>query len=255
VVQLDLTTALAEELGNGDPVRRAMCRSQIQAVLEAIVQIRRGFTRNEGPGVTFRANVMLMEECRPDEDPPFPHVLLDRVHFFDRAQFAENKLLGLLYIPSELAFPQGTGSGIHTLVLPVPLKERDGAIRRALPGGPWAFLTGEMNVYEDTRLIAEQWPELDAAALRDLEAHFADGGAGNHVRSFASFRIGNKDAEVGVLNLDCNCTNILGTEPLYYPTFHALIGPFLRLLEAPVAEYKHLARSGLIAGLAGEAAG
>lgn len=256
MVQIDRAAALAQSLGNTDAVRRAMCRAQIQAVLEALVELAKGFALKGDAGASFRGNVMLMEECRPDERPPFSQPLLDRVKFFDRAQFAENKLLGLLYIPSELAFPYHLdGSPIHELVLPVPPKERVGDIRRALPGAPWAFLTGEMSVYEDARLIAAQWLDLDAVARGEIQAHFAEGGAGGHVRSFASFRIGNTGSEVGVLNLDCDRTNILGTEPLYYATFHALIGPFLRLLEAPVAEYERLARADLMQAASETAAG
>lgn len=248
VEQIDRAAAITARRGNDPAVRRVMCRTQIQAVLEALVEIVKGFTVRGDSAISYRANVMLMEECRPGERPPFPPALMHRVHFYDAEHFAEHKLLGLLYIPSELTSPRtpGGGGGIHSLVLPVPFKERDGEIRRALPGGPWAFLTGEMSVYEDTRLIDSQWPELDAAALRDLRAHFAEGGTGSHVRSFASFRIGNRGAEVGVLNLDCNCTNILGTEPGYYATFHALIGPFLRLLASAVTEYETLARNELL---------
>lgn len=193
-------------------LRRVLRERQVAAILEAMVRCARAFSlRSEE--VAYRANVMLMEECRPKESPPFPEPLLRRLKFFDTDHFAESKLLGLLYIPSVLAYParaQPTpGAPIHDLVLPVPRKTLSGAVRRALPGAPSAFLTGEMSVHEDTRRIAVEWPDLDPRVREQIEAHFEDGG-GAHLRSFASLRIGNKSRPLGVVNIDAPETHLLG---------------------------------------------
>ncbi|MEQ8627087.1 hypothetical protein [Ekhidna sp.] len=60
-------------------------------------------------------------------------------------------------------------------------------------------------------------------------------GDGKHIQSFASYRIGIKPNYLGVLNIDSSQENILGTTPEYYPTFNALINPFIKMIE-PIIE-------------------
>jgi hypothetical protein len=245
---LDTIEKEAQSLPAAPELRRIVCQSEVAAVLQAIVRLAQAFNLRVDDGGRYRANVMLVEKCRPKETPPFPPVLPGRLHFFDSNHFAETTLLGLLYIPSALAYPppvKPPGHSIHELVLPLPREAMSGEVRRALPGAPWAFLTGEMSVHEDTRRIASEWPDLDPKARREIDAHFSRGG-GAHLRSFVSFRIGNNSGPVGVLNLDSPETHLLGSERLYYSTFHALVAPFLRLLEQPVKEYEQMARADLL---------
>lgn len=103
-----------------------------------------------------------------------------------------------------------------------------------------------MSVHEDTRSIATEWKHLDEHARRQLTYHFSSAGAGAHVRSFGSFRIGDKDRAVGVLNIDSDQPNLLGIDRLYYLTFHTLVSPFIHMLEQPVQEYERLARQSLV---------
>jgi hypothetical protein len=238
----------ADEPG-AEAARPELLHAQILVILGAVARLVKAFNVLGDETVSYRANIMLLEECRPLEPNPLPQVLVSRVRFFDLTRFDEAKLLGMLYIPATLAFPpaeEKPRSTIHDLVLPVPRKADAGGVLFALPGGPWAFLTGEMSVHEDTRSIAREWLHLDEQARRQLAHHFSEDGVGAHVRSFASFRIGDKDHAVGVLNIDSNTTNILGTDRLYYLTFHTLVGPFIRMLEQPVREYERYIRASLL---------
>lgn len=231
-----------------DEARVELLRVQIQIILEAVVRLVKTFNVLDDERVRYRANIMLLEECRPAEPHPFPQSLVARIKFFDLTRFAEDKLLGMLYIPSALAFPpaeEGGQASIHDVVLPVPHTATADGVRFALPGGPWAFLTGEMSVHEDTRVLAKEWQHVDERARRQLERHFSEHGAGGHVRSFGSFRIGDENHAIGVLNIDSDRTHLLGTDRLYYLTFHTLVGPFIRMLEAPVREYEQRIRSTL----------
>lgn len=231
-----------------DEARADVLRVQIQIILEAVVRLVKTFNVLDDERVRYRANVMLLEECRPAEPHPFPHCLVSRVKFFDLTRFADDKLLGMLYIPTALAFPlaeKGDRTSIHDLVLPVPHTAMADGVRFALPGAPWAFLTGEMSVHEDTRVLATEWQHVDERARRQLGRHFSEAGAGAHVRSFASFRIGDENHAVGVLNIDSDRTHLLGTDRLYYLTFHTLVGPFIRMLEAPVRAYEQRIRGTL----------
>jgi hypothetical protein len=125
---------------------------------------------------------------------------------------------------------------IPVISLPVPHAVEHNGIKLVLPGAPHAFITGAMNVYEDTRNLHRDYPDLDATVRRDMRMYFADGGPGSRVRSFASFRIGGESAN-GVLNLSRTSENVLGPERQYYPTFHALIAPYLYLLETLLRNY------------------
>jgi hypothetical protein len=244
---LALDRAWVAEEADTDEARIELLHVQIQIILEAVVRLVRTFNVLGDERVRYRANIMLLEECRPSERHAFPRELVSRVKFFDLSRFAENKLLGMLYIPSALAYPpsERNAGSIHDVVLPVPHAATADGVRFALPGGPWAFLTGEMSVHEDTRVIAKEWQHVDEHARRQLEEHFTDGGPGAHVRSFASFRIGDENHAIGVLNVDSDRANLLGTDRLYYLTFHTLVGPFIRMLEAPVSEYEKRVRNSL----------
>ena len=242
-----LQRELDAEAGAAD-ARSELLQAQIQVILHAVVRLVKAFNVLGDESIRYGANVMLLEESRASETPPLPTALVSRVKFFDLNRFAEEKLLGMLYIPTALAYPPVDDDPcppIHEMVLPVPRKADQDGVLFALPGGPWAFLTGEMSVHEDTRSISREWQHLDEQARRQLNHRFSERGPGAHVRSFASFRIGDKNQAVGVLNIDSDQPNILGADRLYYLTFHTLVGPFIQMLERPVREYEQRTRNSL----------
>lgn len=190
------------------------------------------------PHSRLGANVMLVET---GEAGSYPAELVERLRFFDPTRQRIEALRGLLYIPAGLVFPAAPSDGdshVPFIALPVPQKPmtNDGKAL-ALPGAPFALLTGTQTSFDDTRLLADQWcQDFDAQTRDEVREYFSPAGDGGNVRSFVSFRIGSADDPVGVLNVDCNEPGILGSDE-YHETLFALMQPLLRLLDHPVAAY------------------
>lgn len=144
----------------------------------------------------------------------------------------------VLWLPETLAVDEdGQPVEVPRIALPVPVQAlSDRGKKLALPGAPWALLTGSQSVYQDTRRLHEEWSDLHADVREELREYFSDGGAGGLVRSFTSFQVMRDvdEAPVGVLNIDATDTCVLGPDPEFYGTFRALITPYLALMAAPM---------------------
>jgi hypothetical protein len=123
----------------------------------------------------------------------------------------------------------------------VPTKEFDRFNNRLpLPGAPTAVMSdGGGSVEENTHSMAEQCRHLGPVA-DEVAEYFSEKGEGRDIKSLASFRIGPKDAPVGVLNIDSSEPNVLGRDEEFYVTFHALLSPMLELLRPAVVEFAAL---------------
>ncbi len=187
----------------------------------------------------YGANIMLVLK------PPFPQAVLKHLRFFDQEhQDANSSLLAVLYMPKKLLltdlspFPKRT---VPCISLPVPRSARDRRGNRlALPGAPWALLTGTQSAQVDTQLMAAECEGLPQSTIAEVAEYFHAGGLGENVKSFVSFRIGDQKNPVGVLNIDCSEPNVLGAELEYYQTFYALVSPIVRLLSKPLVDFGRL---------------
>jgi hypothetical protein len=130
---------------------------------------------------------------------------------------------------------------VPLISLPVPSAPQTTAGHRlALPGAPWALLTGTQSLEEDTRRMASECEDFAKPLITEIEAYFGEDGDGRDVRSFVCYRIGDEITPVGVLNIDSDHTDVLGPEPGYYASFYALVTPLLRLLRKPIMQYAEL---------------
>lgn len=217
----------------------------IQAVLTLVAGMASEFAR-ASDGTSYGANIMLF--ARPATSvpplPPFDSQVLESLKFYDSAGGNLASLLAVLYLPEALLLghiPGRPERKIPLISLPVPTapKTKDG-VQLALPGAPWAALTGTQSVAEDTHKLADECSDFAKPIINEIKTYFGDGGEGKDARSFVSFRIGDAHSPIGVLNIDSNTTFVLGTEPEYYASFFALVTPILRLLRKPVKQYAEL---------------
>lgn len=125
---------------------------------------------------------------------------------------------------------------VPAIAVPVPRAEV-----LAIPGAPRAFLSGKPGVHSDAWSLHEDCSDLAKPVRDEIGQFFSAHGAGKHIRSFASFRLGTEGASpIGILNIDSNTCGVLGPEPNYYPTFHALLVPIMAALAQNVQEYARL---------------
>ena len=89
----------------------------------------------------------------------------------------------------------------------------------------------------ETRTLADPYGASEEPTREEVRTYFGPGGEGASVRSLAAIRIDSGTEPVGVLNIDTDVEDVLGTSPEYYPTFVALLRPLLWLLEPLVKAY------------------
>jgi len=227
--------------GSPEEVLRAL-EAGIQAVLTIIAGMTSEFAR-ASEDVSYGANIMLV--TRPGQSAPaFDADLMNALRFYDREGGNPASLFAILYLPKELLLghlPDRPVRTIPLIALPVPRAPQTSAgARLALPGAPWALLTGTQSMEEDTRKMAAECADFARPIISEIDAYFSEAGDGKDARSFVSYRIGDEHNPVGVLNIDSNRTFVLGPEPEYYASFYALITPLLRLLREPVTRYAQL---------------
>lgn len=187
------------------------------------------------PSAPAGCNVMLIVE-------PSMRPASVKLHFFPPA-FDQALLRYVLHMPTGLIVSNQNSAHVVSIALPVPREIYDtNGTRRCLPGAPFALLSGQLSVHNDTRRLASE-PEiggLDGEVIAELTKYFSPSGDGKYVRSFASVRIGDQQNPVAVLNLDYSEPNILGSEPEYYGTFLALLAPVLLLIGPSIKKYATL---------------
>jgi hypothetical protein len=235
--------ASATSAGNAQGDRARNLEFGIQAVLVLLAGLAREFT-SAPAGTIYGANVMLIAAPDAKLADAFPESILSKMRFFDRATMKERSLRAVLYLAETLLMSDASSGRrvVPVIALPVPKSLTDGQGHKlALPGAPWALLSGKVSIYEDARLMPRDCGDFTKRVRDQIEAYFAPGGDGGAIRSLLSIRIGTELEPVGVLNIDCSETYLLGQEPEYYPTFYALLTPIVRLLVAPVREYAALA--------------
>ena len=228
-------------LGRSFEASRAALGEDIQVALAAIAEMARAFSRS--PSEAYGASLMLVvrKEDIPRLPAPYrtPHSEnpgTGRLRFVgDRPDV--KKLDGLLVLPSDLAVHSvGDGGGKSYPLISLPI--RYSPLNLVLPGAPRAVLNDQLSVYEDTRKLAvEHCRDFSEPTQREVHEYFGRGGEGADIRSLASIRLGSETTPLGVLSIDTNGTDVLGTDEDYYKTFYALLRPVLRLLEPLVQAY------------------
>jgi hypothetical protein len=238
----DLAKRIDAALDNETAERGSEIQSTIHGALVEITTMLHQFARPD-VGASYGANVMLVA------NRPFDQKYIDTLIYFDKEKYEPTKLSEvidgslrhILYMPPALIIRNASTEQIKDITeiaLPVPSVQDEPLIERyALPGAPFALLSGQGSVYVDTHDLAQQHcSHFDAYIRKEIDAYFKDG-AGRGVRSFASWRIGTDRDPIGVLNIDSNKPYILGRNADFYPQFLALMAPLLRLIAEPVAEY------------------
>jgi hypothetical protein len=214
----------------------------IQAVLTYIIGIAKQFSSIRPTTAVYGANVMLI--ARPDDEPhDFVERLVGVLRFHDKEGSGLQGLQAILYMPPGLTARLATAAPYAgpVIALPVPRRGRTPeGYAIALPGAPQALLGGATSVYEDTRRISEYCQDFSAPIRSSVQRYFSEDGDGKHIRSFASFRLGDSRVPAGVLNIDSSDTHLLGPDKSFYPTFYALITPFLWLLAKPARAYARM---------------
>ena len=235
--------ALESAAGQPASVRREAALAAVHEVLNRIIEFARYFS--QAPATHLRASIYLVAEPAP-AGPPYHDALIERLRFFDRTRHRLEGLRSLLFLPGDLAVghkvPRDPGEVL--VALPVPQRaETTHGHRLALPGAPFALLSGEACIYEDTRESVGEWcADLEKSLRDEIERYFGKGGDGGDTRSFLSIRLGPESDPVGVLSLESDHTHVLGPEPEYHVTFFALAEPLVRLLIGPVSAYTAAAR-------------
>lgn len=229
-----------DETVTRDARRTAMARA-IRDGLAVVVTMTQQFARGEE--ARYGANIMLVIARDDDAPKPFPDGFVEKLRFHSRG--ALDELAGLLYLPDDLVVANLSGKEGRTIpriVLPIPFEEQDRRGRRlAIPGAPTAVLRGGgPSVHEDARKIATECADFSAPIRDEIAAYFSDAGDGRDVLSFASLRLGNDVAPVGVLNIDSDRTHVLGQEDEFYVSWYALIRPMVDVLADAVTEYAAL---------------
>ena len=193
----------------------------------------------EGPAV-YSANVMLFVP-RPSVGP-FPVDVVAALRFHP-PEYDLARLLGALVLRPELSATSadvadlpGPDLDVPAIALPVPTEPlRDGRWN-CLPGAPKAFLTEQVDGYDDAGTLAE-WCErkgnFPPSVVSELRDYFATGD-GRGVRSFISRPLLTLDQrKLGVLNLHSSRTNVLGDADERMPAFLGMLTPlFLELQSA-----------------------
>lgn len=235
---------LAAAAADPPEARRNASLEAIHAVLSQIIDLTRYFA--PAPRGTLRASILLVAEPSLEGPDAYPEPLIERLRFFDRGRHRLEGLRALLFLPPDLVVGRRSSrsGGAPLIALPVSREAETRAGHQiALPGAPYALLTGRPCVYEDTRVIADEWcADLEKAVREEIGRFYGKGGEGSHTRSFVSLRLGGETDPIGVLNIESDETHVLGHEPEYYVTFFSLVSPLLHLLAGPVATYDAASR-------------
>jgi hypothetical protein len=183
----------------------------------------------DGHGATYSANVMVFV---PTVD--MPHVPLS----FLPPEYDRQQLKGILLLRQDLSATSDPPAheqvpadlDVPILALPVPhVAERDGRWV-ALLGGPRAYLTGEVDGYVDTAVLAEEARrrgDFPPSVIDSLSNYFTSG-PGRSIRSFVSRRLERRSGVVGVLNIHANRRDLLGPRSEKREIFHALATPLVQ---------------------------
>lgn len=203
---------------------------KIVEALKHIARMARDFARQ--PEANYGANIMLA--AAPAQFSLMQATMTLRFH--DPRDLGS--LAAILYSRAALCVACCDNSNARTvpeIAVPVPDVEV-----LAIPGAPRALFTGRPGVHIDARRLYEDCSDLAKPVRDDIRQYFSADGDGRDIRSFASFRLGTAQNPIGILNIDSNRTGILGNEPDYYATFHALIEPIMASLALNVQEYARL---------------
>jgi len=187
---------------------------------------------------TYSANVMLFVP-RPSEGTLSKELLF--ALRFHPSEYDLTKLAGILILRPELSATSeeaelpGPDTAVPAIVLPVPAEAMSGGRWNALPGAPKAFLTREVDGYDDATTLAEwcrergNFPPSVVEAVRD----YFTAGEGGHIRSFISRPLLSNDGRpLGVLNLHSNRKGILGNADERLSAFLAMLTPLLLDLQS-----------------------
>lgn len=147
----------------------------------------------------------------------------------------KNYNLGILYLPKEL-WEDSDEKGLNKFKIEIVLPVYSPEIGiPCLPGAPTAAIEGS-SILSDTRDITKDG-DFSNIQKEEIKNYFSNLENGVKMRSFASFRIGDEDNPVGIININCTVPYLLGKNPEYYPSFYAFLAPILRLLEPMIEVY------------------
>lgn len=246
LVSLDTSRTETKEMSRPEAAKA------IRGALRVIAEMAAHFSRVETKSESYGANVMIVVRKRDDGGPLFVASLVEALKFHARTDL--DSLQGMLYLPAALLVPSlgdPETRAIPNIALPIPIPTGPTA-NVVIPGAPMAILRGG-SIHNDARLIATEECQAFAQWIRDeIAFYFSDEGAGRHVGSFASFRLGSGEDPIGVLNIDTSHQHVLGVHPEFHRTFVALLVPMLWMLRDAVRKY---ARDLDVGELAAEQAG
>lgn len=210
-----------------------------QLILEAVAKLAATF-RGTPDSKAYGANIMLLVG-RASTGEPFPTWLVDQLRFHRKND--SRSLEAMLYLHPSLMLrnrAEATHPAVPVFAIPVPDRSIAGYERLMLPGAASALVTGKSVVYEDTRGMAKMLSDFDILIREEVTQYFSDDGEGKAIVSFASYQITDGQSPLGVLNIDCSETGLLGPEPEHYPTFDALVASITRMIAPQVVQYARL---------------
>ncbi|GAB4398579.1 MAG: hypothetical protein OHK0053_17510 [Microscillaceae bacterium] len=206
--------------------------TRLRELLRWLVEMAQRYAGNfEKKTYVYGANIMLLVNAK---DPLASKILArypGQFMFFDRASLAN--LLGILYSPEALKYADEAAPVSPSIALPIHKIMPSENTGRVLPGAPFAAVYGD-SILRD---VAELRQKTEGKLKNEMEAYFSGQGLGAHIRSLASFRIGTASQPIGVLNIDCNQTDLLGHSPDLYPTFITNLDPILRKIAGMVEQF------------------
>jgi len=157
-------------------------------------------------------------------------------------EYGSAGLAGALMLRRDLSSTTQSSPGeadqeVPEIILPVPEKAERGGRWVAMPGAPRAFLTGEVDGYENTEQFADHCRrrgDFPPSVIEELHRYFSEP-HGAHIKSFISRRLSYRGQSIGVLNIHANRRNLLAPDIEKRETFQALATPLIQDLTDAVA--------------------
>lgn len=208
---------------------------EIKAILKSITELVKYFSPYDDSIEKIGANVWLV--LRLDDNKIKPGSLIPS---FRTSINPNDGVIGIAVLVNDLILKESNSGHINfnfekPLVLPIHSNDRDeNGFRIALPGVPFAAIEGASAHY-NVSLIENDLRDF-SAPVREEVLNYFNKGDGKPISSFASFRLGNGQNPVGVLNLDSKNTHIVGNKR-FLKSLLSLLTPFMYELRIRVEKY------------------
>jgi hypothetical protein len=216
-------------------LRREDLAGLTRALLNSIARLALIYD-NEPVGAAYSANVMIFV---PLDGGRLPDEVAAALRFYPK-DYDLSRLAGALVLRTELSATSdttdipGPDTSVMAIALPIPSETTHGGRWNTLPGAPKAFVTQEVDGYDDSGTLGE-WCEKSGdfpPSVTDELRHYFTTGAGRVIRSFISRPLVFGGTVSGVLNLHSNRKDILGDTDERMPAFLAMMAPLFLQLES-----------------------